>query len=88
MRRNIDDGLTPARALAYSGATSPRAYYTGAFCRGRAPWCISNSITLTAAKREIDVLDPADYGKVTIAKAISVVNDGAARPASTCRAAP
>ncbi len=48
----------------------------------------AHAITLTAAKREIDVLDPADYGKVTIAKAFSIVNDGAARPASTCRAAP
>ena len=34
------------------------------------------ALTQTAAGGEIDVLDPADYGTVTITKAISVVNDG------------
>jgi hypothetical protein len=35
------------------------------------------AITQTAAGGEIDVLDPAGYGTVTITKAISIVNDGA-----------
>jgi hypothetical protein len=34
------------------------------------------ALTQTAAGGEIDVLDPADYGTVTITKAISIVNDG------------
>ncbi|HEX3496493.1 MAG TPA: right-handed parallel beta-helix repeat-containing protein [Methylocella sp.] len=34
------------------------------------------AIGQTAAGGEIDVLDPAGYGPVTIAKAISIVNDG------------
>jgi hypothetical protein len=35
------------------------------------------AVTQTAAGGEIDVLDPAGYGMVTITKAISIVNDGA-----------
>ncbi|MGH6837251.1 MAG: hypothetical protein ACREDT_00315 [Methylocella sp.] len=35
------------------------------------------ALTQTNAGGEIDVLDPAGYGAVTIAKAISIVNDGA-----------
>jgi hypothetical protein len=34
------------------------------------------ALTQTAAGGEIDVLDPADYGPVTITKSISIVNDG------------
>ena len=34
------------------------------------------ALTQTAAGGEIDVLDPAGYGTVTIAKAVSIVNDG------------
>src|SRR5579884_593231 len=34
------------------------------------------AITQTAAGGEIDVLDPAGYGALTITKAISIVNDG------------
>ncbi len=34
------------------------------------------ALTQTAAGGEIDVLDPAGYGTVTITKAISIVNDG------------
>jgi hypothetical protein len=34
------------------------------------------ALTQTAAGGEIDVLDPADYGPVTIPMAISIVNDG------------
>jgi hypothetical protein len=34
------------------------------------------ALTQTAAGGEIDVLDPAGYGPVTITKAISIVNDG------------
>jgi hypothetical protein len=34
------------------------------------------ALTQTAAGGEIDVLDPADYGTVTITKAVSIVNDG------------
>jgi len=35
------------------------------------------ALTQTAAGGEIDVLDPAGYGTLTINKAISIVNDGA-----------
>ncbi|MGQ0444941.1 MAG: right-handed parallel beta-helix repeat-containing protein, partial [Beijerinckiaceae bacterium] len=35
------------------------------------------AFTVTNAGGEIDVLDPAAYGPVTITKAISIVNDGA-----------
>jgi len=35
------------------------------------------ALTQTAAGGEIDVLEPAGYGPVTITKAISIVNDGA-----------
>ncbi len=34
------------------------------------------ALTQTNASGEIDVLDPAGYGPVTIAKAISILNDG------------
>jgi len=34
------------------------------------------ALTQTPARGEIDVLDPAGYGPVTITKAISIVNDG------------
>jgi hypothetical protein len=34
------------------------------------------ALTQTAAGGEIDVLDPAGYGAVTINKSISIVNDG------------
>jgi hypothetical protein len=34
------------------------------------------ALTQTAAGGEIDVLDPAGYGAVTITKAISIINDG------------
>jgi hypothetical protein len=34
------------------------------------------ALTQTAAGGEIDVLDPAGYGTVTITKAVSIVNDG------------
>jgi hypothetical protein len=34
------------------------------------------ALTQTAAGGEIDVLDPAGDGQVTITKAISIVNDG------------
>ena len=34
------------------------------------------ALTQTASGGEIDVLDPADYGRVTITQAVSIVNDG------------
>ena len=34
------------------------------------------ALTQTAAGGEIDVLDPAGYGPVTILMAISIINDG------------
>ena len=37
---------------------------------------------IVAAGGEIDILDPAGYGSITIKKAISIINDGAARRAS------
>ena len=47
--------------------------------RARAPHpckTFAFALTQTAAGGEIDVLDPAGYGAVTITKAISIVNDG------------
>ena len=47
--------------------------------RARAPHparLFAFALTQTAAGGEIDVLDPAGYGAVTITKAISIVNDG------------
>jgi hypothetical protein len=40
-------------------------------CRG-----FARAVTQTAAGGEIDVLDPAGYGAVTITQAVSIVNDG------------
>src|ERR1019366_9298556 len=37
---------------------------------------LAQALTLTNASGEIDVLDPAGYGALTITKAISIVNDG------------
>jgi hypothetical protein len=37
---------------------------------------LAHAFSLTNASGEIDVLDPAGYGSLTINKAISIVNDG------------
>jgi hypothetical protein len=49
----------------------------GGACTRAAPCkTFAFALTQTAAGGEIDVLDPAGYGTVTITKAISIVNDG------------
>ena len=64
-------------------ATSPRTFVSGhgadaGACASAAPCrSFAYALTQTNAGGEVDVLDPADYGAVTIAKAVSIVNDGA-----------
>ncbi len=49
---------------------------SGACTRAAPCQTFAFALTQTAAGGEIDVLDPAGYGTVTITKAISIVNDG------------
>src|SRR5476651_1442708 len=83
--------VTAAAALALSAAVSPasagsaqRAWVSGhgtdtAGCGAPTAPCRSFQYThdnIVAAGGEIDVLDPAGYGAITITKAISIINDG------------
>jgi hypothetical protein len=66
----------PAHALANRTWVSGKGTDAGA-CTVIAPCrTFAFALTQTAPRGEIDVLDPADYGTVTITKAISIVNDG------------
>jgi Right handed beta helix region len=71
-------GLSAAPAQAGPNPTwvSGTGTDSGACTRAAPCKTFAFAITQTAAGGEIDVLDPADYGTVTIAKAISIVNDG------------
>jgi hypothetical protein len=71
-------GLSAAPAQAGPNRTwvSGTGTDSGACTRAAPCRTFAFAITQTAAGGEIDVLDPADYGTVTIAKAISIVNDG------------
>ena len=71
----------PAHALPTRTWVSGKGTDAGA-CTVTAPCrTFAFALTQTNAGGEIDVLDPAGYGAVTIAKAISIVNDGVGAPA-------
>ncbi len=66
----------PAQALANRTWVSGKGTDAGA-CTVTAPCrTFAFALTQTNAGGEIDVLDPAAYGPMTITKAISIVNDG------------
>jgi len=67
----------PAQAGPHRTWVSPMGTDSGACTRAAPCRSFAFELTQTAAGSEIDVLDPAGYGMVTIAKAISIVNDGA-----------
>ncbi len=71
-------GLSAAPAQAGSNRTWVSGKGTGSGACTRAAPCRTFAFALnqTAAGGEIDVLDPAGYGTVTITKAINIVNDG------------
>jgi hypothetical protein len=71
-------GLSAAPAHALANRTSVSGKGTDSGTCGRAAPCrtFAFALTQTAAGGEIDVLDPAGYGAMTITKAISIVNDG------------
>jgi hypothetical protein len=62
----------PNRTFVSGEGTDSGACALAAPCR-----TFAFALTQTAAGGEIDVLDPAGYGAVTITKAVSIVNDGA-----------
>jgi hypothetical protein len=67
----------PAAALANRTFVSGKGTDAGACAFGAPCRTFAFALTQTTAGGEIDVLDPAGYGVVTITKAISIVNDGA-----------
>jgi Right handed beta helix region len=71
-------GLSAAPAHTLANRTSVSGKGTDSGTCGRAAPCrtFAFALTQTAAGGEIDVLDPAGYGAMTITKAISIVNDG------------
>ena len=71
-------GLSAAPAQAGPNRTWVSGMGTDSGACTRAAPCktFAFALTQTAAGGEIDVLDPAGYGAVTITKAISIVNDG------------
>ncbi|MGH6835090.1 MAG: right-handed parallel beta-helix repeat-containing protein [Methylocella sp.] len=71
-------GLSTAPAAALANRTFVSGKGTDGGACGFAAPCRSFAFALTQtnAGGEIDVLDPAGYGAVTITKAISIVNDG------------
>ncbi|MGQ0444683.1 MAG: hypothetical protein ACT4O2_06035 [Beijerinckiaceae bacterium] len=79
-------------AAAPAQAGPNRTFVSGAgtdsgSCNRTAPCrTFSFALTMTNAGGEIDVLDPAAYGQVTITKAISIVNDGAGTAGITASA--
>jgi hypothetical protein len=67
----------PAEASANRSFVSGKGTDAGA-CPVTAPCrTFAFALTQTNARGEIDVLDPAGYGTVTVNKSISIVNDGA-----------
>jgi hypothetical protein len=71
-------GLSGAPAQAGPTRTwvSGMGTHSGACTRAASCRTFALALTQTAAGGEIDVLDPAGYGAVTINKSISIVNDG------------
>jgi hypothetical protein len=73
---SVAGAAVPAHALPTRTWVSGKGTDAGA-CTVTAPCrTFAFALTQTNAGGEIDVLDPAGYGAVTIAKAISIVNDG------------
>jgi hypothetical protein len=72
-------GLAPAPAQAGPNRTfvSGTGIDSGACSRTAPCRTLAFALSVTTAGGEIDVLDPAGYGAVTIIHAISIVNDGA-----------
>jgi hypothetical protein len=72
-------GLSAAPAQAQANRTFVSGTGTDSGTCERAAPCktFAFALTQTAAGGEIDVLDPADYGTVSITQSISIVNDGA-----------
>ena len=70
-------GLSAAPAEALQNRTWVSGHGGGTACTFALP-CrfFTDAHTMTNPHGEIDVLDPANYGPVTITKAISIVNDG------------
>ena len=69
--------LRPFRRASAGGTTKPDLGFWSGACALVAPCrTFAFALTQTAAGGEIDVLDPADYGTVSITKAVSIVNDG------------
>jgi len=66
----------PAAALANRTWVSGIGTDSGGCTRAAPCKTFAFALTQTAAGGEIDVLDPADLGTVTITKSISIVNDG------------
>src|ERR1035437_7928462 len=72
----IGFSAAPAHALATRTWVSGHGADSGA-CALAAPCrTFAFALTQTASGGEIDVLDPAGYGTMTITKAVSIVNDG------------
>jgi hypothetical protein len=73
-------GFSAAPAQAGPNRTSVSGHGTDSGTCGLAAPCrtFAFALTQTAAGGEIDVLDPAGYGQVTITKAISILGNGAA----------
>jgi hypothetical protein len=66
----------PVHAQALRTCVSGRGTDSGDCTRAAPCRTLAFAITQTVAGGEIDVLDPAGYGTVTITKAISIINDG------------
>jgi hypothetical protein len=75
---------TPAQALNTRSFISALGSDANPCTRSAPCRTLAFAITQTSAKGEINILDPADYGTVTIDKSISIVNDGVGSPASWC----
>jgi hypothetical protein len=66
---------TPAQALNTRSFISALGSDANPCTRSAPCRTLAFALTETSAKGEINILDPADYGTVTIDKSISIVND-------------
>jgi hypothetical protein len=76
LRRGSLSAFSPAQAGPNRTWVSGHGTDSGACALAAPCWTFAFALTQTAAGGEIDVLDPAGYGTVTITKSISIVNDG------------
>jgi hypothetical protein len=74
----VANSLSAAPAAAQANRTwvSGKGTDSGTCTRALPCLTFAFALTQTAAKGEISVLDPGDFGQVTITQAISIVNDG------------